>query len=518
MIRRLVLATLLLALQPASLPAASPEFSGRGAKPAGAHVDDLGGWIEGRDIGLRLTNLGAFAYDMQLFRLPGVEFPKQSGQSVVFGAGVWMGAPMGGVPRVTVSAYRSEYSPGAAPGGLPEPASLPALRVFKLFRHYASASERDAALLDYQTNAVSRGAPMVQVQGDGSLSIPGDQMTWSVFNDLDHHLHVVDAGYSYPLQLEVRHTSWAYDRPGPIGQTVFMRFVFVNRGPFTLDQHYFGIWVDPDVGGFTDDLVGCDIPRNLAFAYNSSDVDAVYGSSPPAVGFDLLQGPYDLVSRTRRPMTAFIAFTDRTDPISADESYRQLTGLQRNGAAVLDPSNNVTRHMFSGDPVAGTGWLDTSPSDRSMLLGTGPVRLLRASQLDFTLAILVARGPDRLASVALLKQYSDQIQSAFNSGQLNLLDVPTVTLPPRLVFSGVRPNPSRHGAALSVSLASESDADLEVMDLAGRRVATYRFVALPAGPQMLPTPVETFDLTPGIYLVRFTVGGESVVRRWVVLE
>ena len=517
MIRRLVLAILLLALQPSSIPAASPETSRRRATPAGAQVDDIGGWIEGRNIGMRLTNLGAFAYDMQFFTLPGVEFPKQSGSWVVFAGGLWLGSGLTG-GRVTVSEYVSEYAPGAAPGGIPDPVSLPELRMFKLFRHYASDAERDAALSDYQANAVPRGAPNVQVQEDGSLSIRGDQMTWSVFNDLDHSRHVSDAGNSSPLQFEVRHTTWAYDRPGPLGQVVLMNYVLLARGPGTLHNSYVGIWVDPDVGGFDDDLVGCDVSRQLAFAYNATNLDLVYGSSPPAVGFDLLQGPLDVPSGARRPLTSLVAYTNGGEPIWPDEPFRYLQGLQKSGAPILDPSNNPTRFMFSGDPVAGTGWLDASPTDRRILLGSGPLELMPDVPVDFTLAILAARGPDRLASVALLQNYSDQVQAAFDAGDPALLDVPTPTVPPRLVFSGVRPNPSRHGAALSVSLASESDADVEVMDLAGRRVASHRYLALPAGPQMLPMPESPFDLVPGIYLVRFRAGGGWVVRRWVVLE
>ena len=88
----------------------------------------------------------------------------------------------------------------------------------------------------------------------------------------------------------------------------------------------------------------------------------------------------------------------------------------------------------------------------------------------------------------------------------------------RILQAGVRPNPARGPGSIALSLASESDVLLEVLDLAGRRIASQFIYVLPAGPHMLPAPVDPLDLMPGIYLVRVTASGESRVTRWVVLE
>ena len=58
---------------------------------------------------------------------------------------------------------------------------------------------------------------------------------------------------------------------------------------------YFSTWFDPDLGNYTDDIIGCDIARGLGYCYNSDTEDEGalgYGLNPPAVGFDFFQGPF----------------------------------------------------------------------------------------------------------------------------------------------------------------------------------------------------------------------------------
>ena len=497
--------------------AATPDWNRQAASRSGARSVDIAGWLAGADVGMFNTNVGGFAFDMSFMQSWGLEFPLGSGTGVVFASGIWLGAMVAGSPRVTVSEYSSEFLPGIAPAAIPENPSAPELYVYKLSRTYGSTAARDAALQAYQANAVPRGAPSVQVLGDGSLSILGDQMTYSVFNDLDASAHTAPPGSTSPLQVEVRHTSWAYNRPGPIGRSLFMRFTILNRGASLLQGMHVAFWVDPDVGQYDDDRVGCDIGRSLAYGYNANNSDPVFGSSPPAVGYDLLQGPWNAALGRRMPMTALVRYTTGTIPYSAVESYRVMRGLTVTGASIKDPSNVTTKFMHSGDPVAGTGWVDVSSLDQRFLMSSGPFDMASGQTQDIVLAILVARGTDRLTSVTLLKQASDQVQAAFDANQLDLLDTPALAPPARLMFSGARPNPSRGDGSVTFSLPRESDVTLEVLDLAGRRVASARWDALPAGVNSRPLPAGVRGLPAGMYVLRLSAGAEHATQRWVAL-
>src|SRR5437867_12665745 len=107
-------------------------------------------------------------------------------------------------------------------------------------------------------------------------------MLCAVYNGLDLAHDTRPAGITAPLGVEVQQTTFAFDEPGPLENTVFVRFKIWNRSSSTIESLYAGVWSDPDVGGATDDLVGCDVSRSLGLAYNADWTDTEYGSVPPA--------------------------------------------------------------------------------------------------------------------------------------------------------------------------------------------------------------------------------------------
>jgi len=70
---------------------------------------------------------------------------------------------------------------------------------------------------------------------------------------------------------------------------------------------------------------------------------------------------------------------------------------------------------------------------------------------------------------------------------------------------------------VTFSLPRESDVALEVLDLAGRRVASERWDALPAGVNSRPLPAGVRGLPAGMYVLRLSAGAEHATQRWVAL-
>ena len=82
----------------------------------------------------------------------------------------------------------------------------------------------------------------------------------------------------------------------------------------------------------------------------------------------------------------------------------------------------------------------------------------------------------------------------------------------------IRPNPLRGGdLTVSFTLANAAPALLEVLDIAGRRLATREVGSLDAGHHVLAIG-EGLRLAPGIYLVRLKQGSSMRVTRAAVLE
>ena len=73
----------------------------------------------------------------------------------------------------------------------------------------------------------------------------------------------------------------------PYGNAVFMKFHVVNKSNYKWQNAYLTLWNDPDMGDPSDDMAGVDVDRGLGFVYNGLEQDNVYGSNPPAVGFDV---------------------------------------------------------------------------------------------------------------------------------------------------------------------------------------------------------------------------------------
>lgn len=502
---------LCVALAHTSAVAAVPSSWVRHARPASAQQVDLAQKIDANNLQMALTNEGSFAFDA-ISLGPGLFYPKGTVASVVFAGGLWLGATVGGTPRVTAVDYEFEFRPGGAVGGVAEPPGAPDLRVYKLLRNYSDTFQRDEALAEYTAGAVSRGAPPVSVLADGSLSIRGDQMCWAVYNDLDASAHTSSSGSTSPLQVEIQQTTWAYDGPAPLGNSVFIEFKIVNRGPIAFTDMHLGLFLDPDLGGFTDDLLGCDTTRSLGYCYNSTNFDQVYGSKPPAVGIDLLQGPFSPAVGHRLPMTAFVSYANGTQPAGGGESFRSMNGLALNGSPLVDPSSNVTTFMFAGDPLTATGWRDPVPEDKRFLLSSGPFALPTGGNQSVVLGVVVSQGTNRLDSIARLRADDDLVQTAFDSGSLGLLDVPAPTARP-LSLERVYPNPARGDLGLAFVLPAPGEPTLELLDLAGRRVLERSLGSLAAGPHAVTLAGATSALAPGIYFMRLTHAHETVTRR-----
>jgi len=500
-------------LLPSAASSAGPSAasSARHARPASVNQIDFFQSIDANELDMVLSNVGSYAFG-EISLSPGLFYPKGTPSAVVFAAGLWLGATVGGAPRVTVADYEFEYRPGSAVGAMPEPPGNPWLHVFKLHRVYADPGERDLALSDYNQYALSRGAPNVSVLPDGSLSIRGDQMCWSVCNDLDAAAHTSSSGATSPLEVEVAQTTWAYDRPGPFGHSIFIEFKIINRGPIAFDDMHLGLWVDPDLGGFTDDLVGCDTTRSLGYCYNANNNDLEYGETPPAVGLDLLQGPFSSAAGQRLAMTAFAGYRNGGDPSNANESFHSMHGEDRFGNPFVDPSSNPTRFMFAGDPVTATGWRDPAADDKRFLLSSGPFAMPSGNLQTVVLAILVGQGSNRLDSVTRLRADDDLVQTAFDTGTLGLLDAPAPS-GGRLSLDRVFPNPTRDDLGLAFVLPGAGEASVELIDLAGRRVLERSLGTLSAGPHAVTLAGATGVLAPGVYFLRLTHAHETVTRR-----
>ena len=108
--------------------------------------------------------------------------------------------------------------------------------------------------------------PDYNITGDNeSAKLFGDQTLWWVFNDKGN-IHTEFGEEA--IGLEIHAQAFAFTADNEINDMTFYNYKIINRSTLPLTDTYFGQWVDPDLGFYLDDYVGCDVNLGLGFCYN----------------------------------------------------------------------------------------------------------------------------------------------------------------------------------------------------------------------------------------------------------
>ena len=316
---------------------------------------------------------------------------------------------------------------------------------------------------------------------DGNLDcneddlIYGDQTLYWVFNDKGNIHSETGAD---PIGLEIRAQAFAFATNDEINNMTFYNYKIINKATIQLNDAYFGQWVDPDLGNYQDDYVGCDVARGFGYCYNGDDNDdgaTGYGTTPPAIGVDFFQGPLadlddgidnDRDSIIDEPgeqsiMSRFVYynndFTVTGNPENGQHIYNYLLGKWKDGLEITYGGNGrggstPAKFMFPGDtdPYGwGTdgittsddwdnpeGWTEKNsgnePADRRFVQSAGPFTLEPGAVNRITTGVVWARATagDNLASVELIRLADDKAQALFDNcfQVLNGPDAPDVSI------------------------------------------------------------------------------------------
>ena len=421
-------------------------------------------YIDINNVRARILNTGGLFYrgEPHFYNIP-----KYSPSNAIFASGIWIMGMVDDELRGSGTRY-GEWEFWAGPldeEGYP-PADCSAYdRLFKV-------SLRD--LDEYDTNGIPTndlrdwpweiGAPVLDGDGDPNNynleggdrpDIKGHQSIWWVMNDRGN---VHESTELPPLGMEVHATAFAYasDSIASINNTTFYRYKLIYKGSSPMQDAYFGVFSDPDLGDFADDYVGSDTLLSLGYVYNSDNEDTGgegYGTPPPAAGYSFLQGPLapllDQVDNDRdgttdeiderSMMSAFVYYNSgggiNEDPQYGQDYYYLMQGRWKDGRRILyggdgftgDVTNQPTPFMYSGDPATLEGWSERNPGidgslppnhsgDRRFIHSLGPFSLEPGDTSEVVFAIVWAKGEDNWDSVAALKKATREVRTLFDQG------------------------------------------------------------------------------------------------------
>ena len=504
--------------------------------------------LDENDCSAMIMDVGHF-FNNPTTSSPGYEVPAGSGKHSIYSASMWFGGKdVNGQLKLAAQQFYPEqdFWPGALTVGdavivTPNPLGQTLWTVSKNeindhINNYLSPGYTIPA--DIQnwpahgdtTGSVNVGgqnyyaqsynlAPFVDVDNDGDYNpsagdypcIKGDKAVYTIINDKGN----IHSSGGDPIGIEIHYMFYQYSSVPGLEEITFLDAHVINRGTQTLNDFSTSFFADGDLGGATDDFVGCDSTRNLMFTYNADGFDETsngnlgYDSLPPAVGVVCLS--HDISS------TGYYSNGGLAAPNTATGYYNLMRGKATDGSDLLDNNGLPTTFVFPGDPNDSNQWSEVNslgfpasvPGDRRMLMSVDFGTILPFEEYDMTFAVVFAEGTDNLQSVAELYQVTDFVQDYYDNTMLadcygsnvgvDELDVESITL---------YPNPSNGNFTLNFSEFVEN-MTITMNDMSGRVV--YKQENMSGQKLELVT-----NVLPGVYIVKVTSGRGDVTLRVVV--
>ncbi len=239
------------------------------------------------------------------------------------------------------------------------------------------------------------------------------------------------------MGLDIGQTIYMYE--ALTGQNVlFVRFDVINNTNETISDLHVGFHTDTDLAIRFSDSNHCnsraDAGTNrtgydeaLALSYTYSMPDPADVNNPAdchgaASGFMFIDAPLPGdASDQVLAHTIIKKNLDREYPGFGELDYTEtrhfgmaLKGLSSMGTPMIDPTTGLeTKYAFTGDPITGTGWLD-SPKDNRSLLSLKPFRIMPGETKSITVAWIIVAEANLEAGLSKLKSLAASIQNSAN--------------------------------------------------------------------------------------------------------
>ena len=316
----------------------------------------------------------------------------------------------------------------------------------------------------------------------------GDFTAWCVYNDgvpSDKRRYI---GMP-PLGIEIHQTIWAYKNIPKLENSVFIRYRIIYKGSSyypnqnKLDSVIFSFVNDFDLGDYYDDLFGTDTLLQATFIYNQG-YDGSFGTNPPVIMSQLLQGPYAYIPGVSfNDLNGNGIFDNEDTPITTAkefilenyvreipgainlnisssnapliisaigpqftefENWNLLRGLQLRGSKYnpctfsfgvvvggVDCNQVNPIFLFSGDPVENVGWINNRPSDMISYLNVGQFTLEKNKPVDIIVAYAIGRGNNAINSIVEARKAASNNKLIFELSQIPVNNLPVTELKSR---------------------------------------------------------------------------------------
>lgn len=340
-------------------------------------------------------------------------------------------------------------------------------------------------------------------------AIKGDEAVYFIFND-EYGEHKESRGRKLGIEVQGMAYGFSCEDDSAFHNTLFVRYNVINRSDTIYHSVYIGNYTHFAIGT-PDDYLACDTLLNAFYAYNQDGYDdstslfyPSYGEHPPAQAVVLLNRPMDHFMYFHYAYP-FVDTLFNWAPWMPEHYYNYMqsvwqddTHLTYGGDGHLGPVQ--VDHALTGDPVAGSGWLEPGTGLEEVLYGiasSGPFNFFPGDTVTLELAYVFARDYEgnQLSSVALLKDRIERIRWFYenDSTPCGTPWTSTTEYARPIQNFNVSPNPAKRSIRMSESRPGGAY-DYQVYNISG--------VPLLEGRINSGQKIDISVLSPGYYIIR----------------
>jgi hypothetical protein len=260
-------------------------------------------------------------------------------------------------------------------------------------------------------------------------AIRGQEAVYLIFND-------ENSNNPNKLGLEYHFMYYQYASNDAINNTTFLNVTVYNRSNTTYHDFRIAQMTDFDIGGATDDYLGCDSTKDLLFGYNAGandygQIGIKFGLNPPAYGVKQLNQPMDVCIYYNMNYLSFNNNSPHDYWNNMHAKWNDTTHVEYGGIGY--GSGIQTNYTYTGNPYTQTGWTEGSvgnySGDRRMMMSTGGAMFPAGSSLCIDYAYIYSRsGGDNLANVNTLYHVADSVQQFYNNQNYECMGGNNITL------------------------------------------------------------------------------------------
>ena len=408
--------------------------------------------------------------------------------------------------------------------------------------------------------------------GEDRPDLLGEETIWCIYkDDVPNALRRFTVS---PKGIEIQQTVFSTLIPN----IIFIRYRIINSGLVseTLDSVYFSIFSDPDIGGYLDDLVGCDSTINAGFGYQNTP-DRVFGNSAPTFLTSFVQGPYSYIpGKTFKDNNANGVFDEGDESLSTANAINGVVkgisikegaitlpitslspthfgdigsdsdthfeirntqlGLWKSGELINpcdwkygevfnEDCNNINGLFpYSGNPIIPQGWINNQPMDQRFMINTGPFQLAKGEPIDIVVAYVVGYNENSsLSSLQNAKVRTTDMLPYFENNQFEIILADTIDITEKPVeLFGLKqnyPNPFNSTTNIKYAIPHRKMAEnvsIKIYNLLGEVVATLVDEVQSSGIYSINFSSE--NLTSGLYIISLTNLEYSDSKKLMVLK